>query len=278
MLAVQLQDASYAEEDVAFPARLSQNLRKMRSRDLVTPEDAADSTMQWIQDHHEAWTSVTLHVYYEKCRQEDYADEHLAKCLLDRLGILESLFDACKKIQTVIGNYFEFSCLKVVQTQCAWLRNACLARGLDVESRNLSYNAHLIINYIEMTTMPGAELCSAVSAIWAYLLTSWIGWQRAVIRNGRTLSAGYFDMGVQLSESETMVSLMETANLLDGCLGRANKKEVFNAQKTFEEVLKLVTAHLEESLLTEADADFEFCVDCGRKGHTNSECAFRSHV
>eukprot|EP00180_Rhodochaete_pulchella_P002456 Plantae.Rhodophyta-Rhodochaete_pulchella.ctg37707.p1 GENE.Plantae.Rhodophyta-Rhodochaete_pulchella.ctg37707~~Plantae.Rhodophyta-Rhodochaete_pulchella.ctg37707.p1 ORF type:complete len:278 (+),score=50.15 Plantae.Rhodophyta-Rhodochaete_pulchella.ctg37707:101-934(+) len=277
MLAVQHSE-EFSKDNIAFPARLSQNLRKLSSRRLAKPEDALDSSMKWIMEHHDAWTRITLHCYYEKTCCPEYTQEHLQKCMLDRLGILGALLTGCSKIAAVVESFCGFKCVDVVRQEYGWLRDRCIQMGLETETPQLSYPAALIVNYVEMTTMPGAELCSAVSAIWAFMMTSWIGWNRALGRVGSGMCPEYCQLAASMSVPDAMQYLLEAGELLDRCLKRADKKEVFNAQKTFEEMLKLISSFLDEATLTENDMEFLYCLDCGRKGHSNSECAFRSHV
>lgn len=146
-----------------------------------------------------------------------------------------------------------------------------------------SYEAGRVVELLENSTVPSASVAVSVTAVWCFLMTSWQAFSLSR-RNANPPSPDGHPTHVHLrgflSRDTSLIHIVETQSILDSFLKvSTSPAELGKAEKTFEELLARSIGTLDRALEHEdVRGQVPLCAKCGRKGHVDERCTFKSHV
>lgn len=235
-------------------------------------------TSNWIIQHHDAWSRVTLSSFYKKLAEGALTPKQYTRWILDRTSIAVALAKGARRTSASLHAHRRLPLLEVAERDADWFLQRLANHGLSLhESYSRSHPADRLISLIESATSQPSSLVVSITVLWGYMMVSWQAWALS-LRRERTLPTGFDMVANHLSRAESIERLVETQDILDGLLKEPKlADEVEKASKSFEEMLKRANGVLDQTLHIGEQGQAPLCT-CGRKGHTPDQCTFKSHI
>lgn len=160
-----------------------------------------------------------------------------------------------------------------------FLYEYAIKQGFDLNSQfQPSHSAQRLIELIDVSTAPDTPFEVAITAIWAYMMSSWAGWALFKERANSEGTPLFQPICEYLARPDALIALTLTQVRLNSLLAdEAEKLHADKAAKTFEEIVRRACAVLDNTLYLGKANRVPLCT-CGRQGHTEEQCTFKSHI
>lgn len=260
-------------------------IRHPRSRpshpSTLTSSQKPASSDAWILRYHDIWSRVTLHTFHNELTDHSLSPIQFTRWLFDRTAISIALLRAATRLSLRLQAGHTKGTLPLLQaaedharvfTELLAIQEA-KERPKRMSGWIVSHAAKKLIDLLEASTAPDASMSVGISAVWAFMF---MGWQAWTLRKKRKLPGGFDQVVEQVTGRSCMMMITDTQELLDKRLERVGVGEYEKAGKTFEEVGRRLCAVLD--YIVEMGGGVVPICECGRKGHRQENCTFKSHI
>lgn len=211
------------------------------------------SVRQWIVDAHYEWSGVTLSSFFAAAARDTLTDEQWRAFAAD----LAHASSAVARLQVS-----ELS--DVASADAIWFSRPAARRPPSSAARRLASAVD--------STEPGLP---ALVAAWTHLCSSWQAWANAGDR-GR-LPRRYANVAKHVCRSVANDTVLNAQERLDEALRDAAQSDLEQARTAFYNVLRFTAAVL-NAVVVIGDDDADKICRCGRKGHLELNCTFKSRI
>lgn len=276
----------------------------------ISVKGADSRTTKWIVRHHDGWCRLTLSSFYKSMEERALSPTQCARWLVDRTSISLTILEAATRTNELImmdkstvdrlafltrmsvsndgkgseGGKTAVPLLRIAKENAEFLAQYTVLNGFDINSAyRFSYSARKLTDFLQTVTAPDAPIVVALTAVWAFMLSSWQAWALVKSR-GRSIPPHFSPIADFLSRDDSLYQLIQTQMVLDDLLSLSanaasgsNSPHVEKAAHTFEQVISLSNDVLHHTMAIGSNSQVPLCV-CGRKGHVPSQCTFKSHI